>query len=296
MDASLPVFVRFKHAAWYKNMIIHCPPKLSRIISPETAGLVDLQQELKAQITALTDDPANLKKLPHSTTIYHQLLDPNNYRDKHVPDPDSLYEESQALMFGGPDTTGTTLMHGTFYILTMPEVYKKLKKELQQAWPNLEKPPTLDTLEALPYLTGVIKESMRMSPGVFSPLPRVVPPVGATLAGEFVPGGSVVGMSSHFVHSSEEIFENSNAFDPERWLGSNAQSLDKWLVNFSRGPRMCLGFNLAWAELYLTFAYVSRSFEVEIESSSPKELKWRDVFLPEYIGPHLKANVTPVTS
>lgn len=44
MDASLPVFVRFKHSEIYKNMIMNCPPKLSKIISPATAGLVDLQQ------------------------------------------------------------------------------------------------------------------------------------------------------------------------------------------------------------------------------------------------------------
>lgn len=154
MDASLPVFVRFKHAAWYKNMIIHCPPTLSKIISPETAGLVDLQQVLKKQIAEVTSDPENLKKLPHSTTIYHQLLDRENYKDKKIPDPGSLYEESQALMFGGADTTGTTLMHGSFYILTIPDVYKALKAELQAAWPNLDQPPTLATLEDLPYLVS----------------------------------------------------------------------------------------------------------------------------------------------
>jgi hypothetical protein len=43
-DASLPVFVRFKHFETYKNMIMNCPPGLSRIISPATAGLVDLQE------------------------------------------------------------------------------------------------------------------------------------------------------------------------------------------------------------------------------------------------------------
>ena len=44
MDASLPVFIRFKYSEVYKNMIMHCPPKLSRVISPSTAGLVDLQE------------------------------------------------------------------------------------------------------------------------------------------------------------------------------------------------------------------------------------------------------------
>lgn len=44
MDASSPVFVCFKYSDLYKNMIMKCPPNLSKIMSPATAGLVDLQQ------------------------------------------------------------------------------------------------------------------------------------------------------------------------------------------------------------------------------------------------------------
>jgi hypothetical protein len=44
MDASLPVFVGFKHLSLLKVTIMNCPPKLSELISPATAGLVDLQE------------------------------------------------------------------------------------------------------------------------------------------------------------------------------------------------------------------------------------------------------------
>lgn len=111
-------------------------------------------QVLKQQIKEITSNPENLKKLPHSTTIYHELLRPELYYDGSIPDPGSLYEESQALMFGGADTTGTALMHGSFYILTRASVYEKLKAELQEAWPSLEEPPSLAALEKLPYLVS----------------------------------------------------------------------------------------------------------------------------------------------
>src|ERR1700744_98023 len=79
MDASLPVFVRFKHSELYKNMIMKCPPDLSRKISPETKGLVDLQQLIKGQIGDLTKHPEKLQHLPHNMTIYHQLMDKEAY-------------------------------------------------------------------------------------------------------------------------------------------------------------------------------------------------------------------------
>jgi cytochrome P450 len=48
-------------------------------------------------------------------------------------------------------------------------------------------------------------------------------------------------MSGTFVHSSKAIFKNPETFDPERWLNKDSASLEKWLVAFSKGPRMCMG-------------------------------------------------------
>ena len=62
MDASLPVFVRFKHFEWYKNMIMNCPPKISKVVSPSTAGLVDLQQVSITHSIITTESIAN----PHA--------------------------------------------------------------------------------------------------------------------------------------------------------------------------------------------------------------------------------------
>lgn len=115
---------------------------------------------LKTQIEEMVDDPSKLEKLPHSRTVYHELLRPEAYKSGTVPCAGSLYEEAQALMFGGADTTGTTLMHGTFYVLKQQNVYHKLKEELQAAWPNLNVLPELTDLEKLPYLVRFLCSSL----------------------------------------------------------------------------------------------------------------------------------------
>jgi cytochrome P450 len=93
--------------------------------------------------------------LPHSTTIYHELLRPQAYRSGIVPSAASLYEEAQALLFGGADTTGTTLMHGSFYVLNTPAVYQKLKAELRSNWRVLDEAPSLSEFEKFPYLVNL---------------------------------------------------------------------------------------------------------------------------------------------
>ncbi|KAF1918736.1 cytochrome P450 monooxygenase-like protein [Ampelomyces quisqualis] len=290
MDASSPIFIRFKYSDLYKNMILKCPPALSRMLSPETAGLVDLQELLRRQINDLCDDPEKLKQLPHNNTIYHRLMDAKAYRDNTVPSPDSLYEEAQALMFAGADTVGNTLMVGTHRLLQHPEKMHKLKTELLKAWPVLsEREPRLRDLEGLPYLNAVIKESLRLSSGVVSGLLRIVPPNGAIIAGVVTPPGTIVSCGSTFVHYNSDIFPEPNQFKPERWLESN--DLDNWMVAFSRGPRACIGINLAWAELRLGFAHVYRKFDMSLAGETPEQLPYRDTFLPYFHGEHLRVNM-----
>jgi hypothetical protein len=188
LDAATPVSLYFKYSDLFKNFIMKCPPNLSRKLSPLTAGMIDLNQVLSQQINELTDDPEKLKLLPHNMTIYHRLMDPDAHRDKQIPSAGSLYEEAQALMFGGTDTVGNTLMLGAFHLLKHPDKMQKLKSELSAAWPSLlENEPKVRDLERLPYMNAVIKESLRLSSGVVSGLLRIVPATGAVITGVDVP-------------------------------------------------------------------------------------------------------------
>lgn len=184
-------------------------------------------------------------------------------------------------------------MLGTFHLLENPKLLKRLRDELQTIWPELEKSPRFEDLEKLPFLTAIVKESLRISPGVASPLLRVVPAQGVTVDGFQVPASAVVGMSGVFVQNNEDIFKNAMKFDPDRWLQPDSKDLEKWLVSFSKGPRSCIGQNLAYCELYLMFAALFRRFDMELNGTSVADLTWRDCFLPHFQGRHLQVFCKP---
>lgn len=97
-----------------------------------------------------------------------------------------------------------------------------------------------------------------------------------------------MGMSSFFVHTSPTIFKDPEKFVPDRWLGEEAAGLEKWLVAFSKGPRSCLGLNLAWCELYYLFAGLVRRYDMKVDVKMER-LVWRDCFTPFYEeGQHLR--------
>ncbi|KAJ2928512.1 hypothetical protein H1R20_g8587, partial [Candolleomyces eurysporus] len=172
---------------------------------------------------------------------------------------------------------------GVFRILSDKSVERKLRQELAEAWPEVDERISLERLEKLPYLTAVIKESLRLSHGVVSPLPRIVPH--ETRIGDVVvPQSTIVGMGQSFVHLNPDIFPNPKAFDPSRWLGENTSDLESYLVPFSKGPRSCLGLNLAWAELYLILGTLFRKVDLELFETLPSDFDWGAFLVPRYHG------------
>src|SRR5437763_12777334 len=159
--------------------------------------------------------------------------------------------------------------------------------------PNIDSPPTPEVVEGLPILTATNKEALRMSPGACSPLLRIVPMTGATISGKSIPGGTIVGMSSVLVNKSSAVFEDPDTFNPDRWLGKDAKALEPWLVAFSKGPRSCLGLNLAWCELYIAFSTMLRRFEMKLDGTTIDDLVWRDCFTPHYPRGHLRVWCQP---
>jgi cytochrome P450 len=244
----------------------------------------DVLQPMFSRGAILTQYPA----------IYQRLLDLEAHKGNAIPNATALYEEAQTMLFAGGVTVGDSLMTGTFHILDQHLLYERLRAEVFKVWPDINHPPNHETLETLPVLTATIKESLRMSPGACSPLLRIVPESGATISGSSIPGGTIVGMSSVLVHKLEATFEDAEVFDPDRWLEEDSKELEKWLLSFSRGPRSCLGINLAWCELYTGFATMLRRFDMELDRTKPIDLVWRDCFTPHFYKDHLRIWCKPV--
>jgi len=61
-----------------------------------------------------------------------------------------------------------------------------------------------------------------------------------------------------------ETFPDPLKFKPERWLVEDTSKMMLDLAPFSKGPRICIGLNLAWCELYLIFANILRRLDMKL--------------------------------
>lgn len=181
--------------------------------------------------------------------------------------------ETVVLTAAGTDTTARTLAIAQYYILSDQSVHTRLLTELRTVIPAPGAAiPSHDALEKLPYLTGIILESLRLSNSVPGRLSRIAPDEDLRYGDCIIPRGTTFGQSNWFMHTDPNCFPDPNAFRPERWSDPDADRQRRYLVPFGRGTRMCLGLNLAYAEMYRTLATIMSDVEMELFETTDRDI------------------------
>jgi hypothetical protein len=93
-----------------------------------------------------------------------------------------------SLIIAGSETSATLLCGCIFYLCTNPHAMSHLVGEILSAFHSAED-ITFRSSAALPYLSAVIEESLRMYPPFVTSLARIIPAGGAAVDGHFVPEG-----------------------------------------------------------------------------------------------------------
>lgn len=146
-------------------------------------------------------------------------------------------------IMSGSETTATMLSGITYYLCKNPNVLTKLTTEIRKAYAFEPEAVSQLPFQGLPYLNACIEESLRIFPLAHVSLPRIVPPGGATVCGDWLPGGTSVGVTPWAASHSQQNFKQAEDFIPERWLGGKEweNKNKKAAQAFSYGPRNCLG-------------------------------------------------------
>ncbi|GAW14144.1 hypothetical protein ANO14919_035380 [Xylariales sp. No.14919] len=182
---------------------------------------------------------------------------------------DRISHEAVTLMAAGGETTASTLMMAVYFILSDKQnILRRLREEVESLPSTGSSRPSVAELERLPWLTAVIKETLRVST-ITARLTRVAPEETLHYNNWVLPAGTAVSMTLREISFDPELFPSPMAFRPERWLPSNPNldRCNRYLVAFGRGSRMCLGINLAHAELYIALAALFRHREFELHDT-----------------------------
>eukprot|EP00659_Diplonema_papillatum_P021891 gene21891-33630_t len=180
-----------------------------------------------------------------------------------------LYSDRQlrdiALNFllAGRDTTACTLSW-MFFELGLPEnrsVCSVLEEEINSTLQG--ESPTYDCLSDMPYLRGVLWETLRMHPVV--PLTIAHAMEDDTLPdGSFVPAGTTISVHSFTMGRDKDRWgPDPDVFRPDRWIPFKQPSPYEF-PQFKAGRRICLGKDMALYEASIAAIIVLQQFRPEL--------------------------------
>ncbi|KAL9634071.1 MAG: hypothetical protein Q9204_003151 [Flavoplaca sp. TL-2023a] len=162
--------------------------------------------------------------------------------------PDRVAQEVLTLLVGGSATTMRVMLRIVYHVNSTPGVLSRLTKTLDAVMTTPTTDPELEVLEKQEYLGAVVKESLRIATALTARLPLVSPSKTLLYAKDdgtewVIPAGTPTSMSISRLHMDPDIYVDPYNFRPDRWLGKPAQRalLEKYLVPFGRGARMCVG-------------------------------------------------------
>ncbi|CBX99718.1 similar to cytochrome P450 alkane hydroxylase [Plenodomus lingam JN3] len=191
---------------------------------------------------------------------------------KQTTDKKRIREELINILLAGRDTTASLLSNMFFELARRPEIWAKLREEVESLGGER---PSYEQLRGLKYLKWCLNESLRTHPVVpnnsrlaacDTVLPRGGGPDGQ--APLFVPKGTIMGYSVYTMHRRKDLYgPDADKYDPERW----ATLRPSWeYLPFNGGPRICLGQQYALTEAsYVTVRMLQEFKAMESRDAEP---------------------------
>ncbi|KAI9645128.1 hypothetical protein NHQ30_005862 [Ciborinia camelliae] len=184
---------------------------------------------------------------------------------KSTRNPKQLRDELLNILLAGRDTTAS-LLSNTFHVLARrPDIWQKLKAEIDEL--HGEK-PDYDTMKSMKYLKYVLNESLRLYPVVptnarFASHDTVLPVGGGPdrKSPIYIPKNSAVVWSTYTMHRRTDIYgPDAEEFRPERWAPEEGLRPGWGYLPFNGGPRICVGQQFALAEASYTMVRLLQEF------------------------------------
>ncbi|WP_405362275.1 cytochrome P450 [Kitasatospora sp. NBC_00085] len=176
-------------------------------------------------------------------------------------DPDELRDQVLIFLLAGHETTATSLAFALHLLAGHPEQRHRAQEEADAVLTGRE--PTAADLEALPYITRVLKEAMRLYPAASVIGRRAV--AESVIGGHVIPAGAQVILAPLVTHRHPDHWEQPERFDPDRFLPEREKERHRYAwYPFGGGPRACIGQHFSMLESVLALGVLLRDFDFEV--------------------------------
>ncbi|EAW14844.1 putative cytochrome P450 [Aspergillus clavatus NRRL 1] len=179
---------------------------------------------------------------------------------------DSQHLDEIINIFIGSATSPNLVSFALYYLMKHPQEITRAREEIDGV--------VIDQLEhrhlaSLPYCEAILRESLRLcatAPGFnIEPIPGQEEPV-LLAGGEYqIPNKQPMIALLSAVNRDPEVFEEPDAFIPERMVGENYERLPAGVKKgFGNGKRQCFGTRFAWEWCFMVLVTILREVNFDL--------------------------------
>lgn len=190
-----------------------------------------------------------------------------------------LRDEVMTIFLAGHETTANALTWAFYLLSQNPRHSARLTEETRSVLNG--RPATLEDLPKLEYVRMVIDETMRLYPPAWFLVRRAIED--DEIGGFHIPAKTLVMIPPWTVHRNPRVWENPEAFDPERFRKDRLAAMPRFAYfPFGGGPRLCIGNNFALMEAQLILATLAQRFRPKLHPEAKVELDPQVTLRPKY--------------
>jgi len=174
-----------------------------------------------------------------------------------------LGDQVATMILAGHETTATALFWSLYLLALDPATQDEVAAEVRGVAVN-----DANAIERLKFTRAVIDETMRLYPPAFL-IARAAAGPDTLGNGLDVVKGDVILIAPWLLHRHEKLWDDPNAFVPERFAPGTAAPDRFAYLPFGVGPRVCIGAHFAIVEATLALAKIIGAFHIELGDREP---------------------------
>ncbi|MFI5974664.1 cytochrome P450 [Streptomyces sp. NPDC051452] len=258
---SMPIVISGveKRAAIPPGLLDRIPNRSSREFHSAIGRLYSMGRRI------IADHRAKDKPGDRQDDLMNLLFTARDEGNKSMTDK-QIQDEFMTLLTAGSETTPSAMSWACMLLGRHPEVQRRMQAEVDEV--TGDRPVEAGDLRALDYTRRVIQEALRLYPPVWALGRKCVRDT--ELGGHRIPAGTEVLYSIYAVHHDPKVYDNPEAFDPDRWLPERAKEVPRSaFMPFGAGVRNCIGESFSWFETQTVLATLLQRWSVQPVTGEP---------------------------
>ncbi|KYB25004.1 hypothetical protein TcasGA2_TC031414 [Tribolium castaneum] len=183
-----------------------------------------------------------------------------------------------AFFADGYETSASVMSFVLYELAANPGVQERLREEVGEAFAKNGTLP-YDGLQEIHFLDAIVSETLRLHPPL-QHLQKVCTKDFTFVAKNTnktvtIEKGTTTIIPIYGLQHDSKFFENPDSFQPERFLGSNKDSIAKGtFLPYGDGPRACLGIRFGLLQIKVGVAYIIHHYELTVNKKTKVPLKF----------------------